>query len=231
MNAITAGQMKKVDKAAMDEFGIPSLILMENAGRAAADIAYKMLIDKKGKVICICGKGNNGGDGFVCARHLINKGINILVFLTCSRDRLKGDAKINFSILEKIKVPIYELTKKDDFTDLKNEIINSQLVVDAIFGIGITGKIKEPYSEIIETINKNKNETLALDIPSGLDATDGVPLGKCIKANRTATFAAPKTGLVTKEGPEFCGEVIVVDIAIPKQLLGRKTKDTRDKRK
>jgi ADP-dependent NAD(P)H-hydrate dehydratase / NAD(P)H-hydrate epimerase len=222
MNSITAEQMKKIDKAAIDRFGIPSLVLMENAGRAASDIAYNMLIDKMSKVICICGKGNNGGDGFVCTRHLINKGVNVLVFLTCSRNKLKGDAKINFSILEKMNVSIYELTKEDNFTNLEKEIINSELVVDAIFGIGITGKIKDPYSEIIEIINKNKNKTLALDIPSGLDATKGISLGSCIKADRTVTFAAAKTGLTNNQGPSFSGEITVADISIPKQLLKRK---------
>ncbi len=222
MNAITAKQMKEVDKAAIDEFKIPSLVLMENAGRTASDIAYNMLIDKKNTVICICGKGNNGGDGFVCTRHLINKGINVLVFLTCSRDKLKGDAKINFSILEKMDASIYELTKEDNFMNLENEIINSELVVDAIFGIGITGKIKEPYSEIIDIINKNKNKVLALDIPSGLDATEGISLGSCVRADKTITFAACKTGLVKNQGLEYSGEIIVADISIPKQLLKRK---------
>ncbi|MCF7886858.1 MAG: NAD(P)H-hydrate epimerase [Candidatus Omnitrophica bacterium] len=219
MNTITAEQMKKVDKAAIDEFGIPSLVLMENAGRAASDIAYNMLIDKKNTVICICGKGNNGGDGFVCTRHLINKGVNVLVFLTCSRDKLKGDAKINFSILEKMNISIYELTQEDNFTNLENEIINSELVIDAIFGIGISGKIREPYSTIIEIINKNKDKILALDIPSGLDATEGFSLGSCIKADKTVTFAAPKTGLVNNQGVTFSGEIVVADISIPKQIL------------
>jgi NAD(P)H-hydrate epimerase len=219
MSAITAEEMKKVDKAAIDEFGIPSLILMENAGRGAADIAYNMLLDKKDKVVCVCGKGNNGGDGFVCARHLINKGINIVIFLTCKRDQLKGDAKINFSILEKMNASVYELAKKDDFKNLENEIINSGLVIDAIFGIGITGNIRDSYSRLIQTINENKKKALAIDLPSGLDATEGNVLGVCVKADKTATFAAVKTGLVKNQGPSFCGEVIVVDISIPKRLI------------
>ncbi|MCF7874337.1 MAG: NAD(P)H-hydrate epimerase [Candidatus Omnitrophica bacterium] len=221
MKNITADQMKRIDKTAIEEFGIPSLILMENAGRGAADIAYNMLLDKRSKVVCVCGKGNNGGDGFVCARHLINKGINILTFLTCKRDQLKGDAKINFSILEKMNASVYELAKKDDFKNLENEIINSELVIDAIFGIGITGNIREPYFQSIQTINENKKKVLAIDLPSGLDATEGNVLGACVKADKTATFAAVKTGLVKNQGPGFCGEVIVVDISIPKQLLGK----------
>ncbi|MFO8053120.1 MAG: NAD(P)H-hydrate epimerase [Candidatus Omnitrophota bacterium] len=225
MNTMTAEQMKKVDKTAIEEFGIPSLALMENAGRSASDIAYGMLIDKKSKLICICGKGNNGGDGFVCARHLINKGINVLVFLACSRDQLKGDAKINFSILEKMNASICELKKEDDFANLENEIINSELVVDAIFGVGITGEIRKPYSEIIEIINKNKNKILALDIPSGLEATKGISLGSCIKADKTITFAACKTGLVKNQGLEYSGEIIVADISIPKQLLKKSYRD------
>ncbi len=219
MKSVSAKKMKDIDRAAIEEFKVPSIVLMENAGRAAADTAYSMLIDRKSKVICVCGKGNNGGDGFVCTRHLVNKGVNVLVFLTCNRDQLKGDAKINFSILEKMNISIYELTKEGNFTNLENEIINSELVIDAIFGIGISGEIREPYSKIIEIINKNKNKTLALDIPSGLDATEGISLGSCIKADKTVTFAACKTGLVRNQGLEYSGEIVVAEISIPKQLL------------
>lgn len=219
MKSVSAKKMKDIDQAAIEEFKVPSIVLMENAGRAAAEVAALMLTDKNKKIVIVCGKGNNGGDGFVCTRHLVNKGVNVLVFLTCNRDQLKGDAKINFSILEKMNVSIYELTKEGNFTNLENKIKNSELVIDAIFGIGITGKIKEPYSEIINIINKNKNKVLALDIPSGLDATEGISLGSCIKADKTITFAVAKTGLVNKQGPTFSGEIIVADISIPKQLL------------
>ncbi|MCF7916614.1 MAG: NAD(P)H-hydrate epimerase [Candidatus Omnitrophica bacterium] len=219
MEEITAKQMQEIDRIAIQDFKIPSIVLMENAGRAAAEVAASMLTDKNKKVVFVCGKGNNGGDGFVCARHLINKGINVDIFLTGNRDQLKGDAKINFLILEKMKAPIYILEEEKKFINLGNKIKNSGLVIDAIFGIGISGEIKKPYSTIIKTINDNKNKTLALDIPSGLDATEGFSLGSCVKADKTVTFAASKTGLVNNQGPSFSGQIIVADISIPREVL------------
>lgn len=219
MKAITAEEMKKIDRAAGKDFGIPSIILMENAGRSVAGIALKMFSLEKAKVICVCGRGNNGGDGFVCARHLANKGIEVTVVLIGSKGRLEGDAAINFLILEKMGINIYQLKTSENFLKFKNEIKNANLIIDAIFGIGVRGKIKEPHSGIIEIINESKKKVLAVDVPSGLDADRGIPLGSCVRAEKTVTFAAPKTGLVKNQGPCFCGELIVADISIPRQLL------------
>ncbi len=219
MDAITAAEMKKADKAAIEEFGIPSLLLMENAGRGAAKIALDDFLKKGQKAVCICGKGNNGGDGFVCTRHLINQGINVDIFLIGDEFGLKKDAKVNFQILKKMDADIYQLNSENNFSFFQDKIKDAELIIDAIFGIGISGKIREPYFGIIETINKAERKVLALDVPSGLEATEGVPLGTCIRADKTVTFAAPKTGIVQNQGPHFCGEVIVVDISIPKELL------------
>lgn len=219
MKEITPKKMKEIDLAASRVFGIPSLILMENAGRGLAEVAAGMLSGKEKRVVCVCGKGNNGGDGFVCARHLVNKGLEVSVFLIGESEQLKGDAQLNFSILEKMEVSVEKIITKDDLKKLEGFLKKTDLVIDAIFGIGVSGSVKDPYCQIIKAINASKKKVLAVDLPSGLDATEGFLLGSCIKADITVTFVAPKTGLVKNQGPEFCGEVIIVDISAPKQLL------------
>ncbi len=220
MRYITSQQMKEIDRRAIEEFGVPSLVLMENAGRGAAGVALDMVSDKTDKkVICVCGKGNNGGDGFVCARHLINNGIDTEIFLTGEPSGLKGDAKINFDILRKMKVKI-RILKSDKDLELFNERLkDAQLIIDAIFGIGLSGEIKEPYSKAIRTMNQCKKSILAIDVPSGLDASTGNILGVCIKARKTVSFGLPKTGFRENQGPSSTGELIIADISIPKQLL------------
>lgn len=223
MKYITSQKMREIDKLTQEEFGIPAIILMENAGRMASQVALDMLSkSKKGKVICICGRGNNGGDGFVCARHLINNSVDTDIFLLGNPHRLKGVARINCKILEKMGKRIKILKDKDNFTFFKNEMKKARLLIDAIFGIGLSGEVREPYRSIINVMNKSKKPILAIDIPSGLDATEGKVLGVCVKATKTVTFALPKTGFVRNDGPLYIGELITVDISIPKVLLPEK---------
>ncbi len=217
--AVTAEEMKKIDQAAIQDFGISSLVLMENAGRGVAEVAFGMLPKESKEVVIVCGKGNNGGDGFVCARHLINKGADVTVFLVGGPDQNKGDAKVNFLILEKMKTNFCSLIREDDFDKLKICLKNSDLIIDAIFGIGLSGKIREPYLKIIDMINKSGKKVLSVDIPSGLDADKGISLGGCVRADKTTTFAVSKVGLIKEEGLKFCGDIITVDISIPKRLL------------
>jgi hydroxyethylthiazole kinase-like uncharacterized protein yjeF len=220
MRYITSQQMKEIDRRTIEEFGVPSLILMENAGSGAACVVLDMVkgLDNR-RAICVCGKGNNGGDGFVCVRHLINSGIDTAVFLIGEPSKLKGDAKINFNILRKMKVKIRVLRTKRDFKIFKESLRNTCIIIDAIFGIGLSGEIKEPYSTIIKAISESGKPILAIDLPSGLDATTGDVLGVCIKANKTVTFGLPKTGFIRKDGPENIGELVVLNISIPKSLL------------
>lgn len=220
MRYITSQEMKQIDRRAIEEFGIPSLILMENAGSGAAKVALDMVkdLDDK-KVISVSGKGNNGGDGFVCSRHLLNNGVDIEVFLTDKPSQLKGDAKINFGILRRMRAKIRILKTDKDFKLFKEKLKDAQLIIDAIFGIGLSGKIEKPYSTAIRAMNQSKKSILAIDVPSGLDATTGDILGTCIKAKRTVTFGLPKTGFIKNRGPSSTGELIIVDISIPKQLL------------
>ncbi len=216
MKYITSQAMREIDKRTQEEFGISAIVLMENAGREAFRVALDMLSKEENKrVICVCGKGNNGGDGFVCARHLINNGVDTDIFLLGEPDGLKGNAKINYNILGKMGKTIKILKTDGDLEFLKSGLKKAQLLIDAIFGIGLSAEVKEPYRSVINLINQSGKPILALDVPSGLDATDGKMLGACIKATETISFAFPKTGFTKNDGPLHIGRLITADISIP----------------
>jgi len=220
MKYVTSQKMREIDKRAMEDFGIPSILLMENAGYKAFCVAFDMLPKKKTrKVVCVCGKGSNGGDGFVCARHLSNKGIDTDIFLIGNPTKLKKDAKINYDILHKMGKTINSLRTKEDFLRFKIKLPKARLLIDAIFGIGLSGEVKEPYRAAIEAMNQSKRSILAIDVPSGLDATTGSTFGICIKAKKTVTFGLPKIGFIRNRGPLNTGELITADISFPRQLL------------
>lgn len=213
----TAAQAQAIDRIAIQKLGIPSLVLMENAGRLTAQEIVKRARPRRGlapgNVVIFCGTGNNGGDGFVIARHLFLQGIKTKVFLIGKPQNLKTDPAINYQILKKLKCPaesIAHINKK-----VLSELNRATLIVDAIFGIGLSRNIGAPYKPIIETINQTKKMVVAVDVPSGLDTTTGKPLGICLKAHLTVTFAVMKKGLLTREGKKYAGKVIVADIGIP----------------
>lgn len=218
MKYVTSQKMREIDKSTIERFGIPAIILMENAGYKSAQTALNMLAKKRKKrVVCICGKGNNGGDGFVCCRHLINNGIDVDIFLLGEPPELKGNAKINYEILEKMGRTIKIL--KENFYPFKTKLKKAELLIDALFGIGLSWEVKEPYKTVINLINQSGKPILALDVPSGLDATEGNVLGVCVKATKTITFALPKTGFIKNDGPANIGKLIIADISIPRKLL------------
>jgi NAD(P)H-hydrate epimerase len=209
MRSITVAEAQAFDQLAEERLGIPSLILMENAGRSVAEEALKMLHGKK-KAAIICGAGNNGGDGFVAARHLLNAGIDIKVYLVGESSKLKAGPKINLNILMKMKQKVVKLRALRDL----NGINNFDLVIDAIFGIGLKSEVRSPSSEVINLLNRSGKPILAVDVPSGLDADTGKVLGAAIKARKTVTFVAPKRGFSRNCGPRYCGKVIIRDIGI-----------------
>lgn len=220
MRYITAQEASQIDRRAQEEFGIPSVILMENAGRQSADVAMEMLRGKQDSiVVCVCGRGNNGGDGFVTARYLINKRISVHTFLIGEPLEIKGDAKINYTVLQKMGAKIVVLENKEDFTLLEERLKQAGLIIDAIFGVGLQGEVEQPYKMVIELINASVKPILSIDIPSGLDATEGKARGACIKATQTITFALPKIGFIKNDGPLYTGKLTVADISIPKILL------------
>lgn len=195
-------QAKEFDRYAQIDLKIPSIVLMENAGRNVAKIAAQMT---KGSILIICGKGNNGGDGLVAARHLINSGYDVKIFLITNYSLLITDPLINYNILKNMKA------------NFVSEVCECDLIIDAIFGIGLSSDVKEPYKSIIEKINLSGKPVLSVDVPSGLDATTGKILGSAISATKTVTFVAPKTGFYKNDGPGVCGEIVVEDIGITKE--------------
>ena len=217
MKPVTSKEMQQIDKLAQEKFGIPSLTLMENAGIASLSFALDLLTKEKhtGKSIAIfCGKGNNGGDGLVIARKLLEKKIQVHTYLLCKVDDLKKDPAINFEKF--LKTPGATFSENSTITPPIN---TCSLIIDAIFGTGFKGKPNEPIASVINLINDSKVPVLAIDVPSGLDATTGQANGACIKAKHTITFGLPKTGFYKNAGPKHTGKIIIKNIGFPVTLL------------
>jgi hydroxyethylthiazole kinase-like uncharacterized protein yjeF len=220
-NKILSGtQIKILDKLAIEKYGIPSIVLMENAGGAIAAQVRTLLKNKRNPTVSIvCGLGNNGGDGLVAGRHLLNAGITTHIFILGNPKFFKQDTRTNYSILKKIGYTIQDTPILN--TILLKHIVKSDIVIDAIFGVGLNRAITEPCKSYIEGINQKAKFILAVDIPSGLDATTGDIYGACIKAHMTVTFTSAKRGLYKSKGPKHVGKVVVTDIGIPLKLKNR----------
>ena len=217
---ITPKRMQEIDRLAQSRYGIPSIVLMENAGRAVAEEALNVLKNLKNKdIVCVCGKGNNGGDGFVSARHLKNQGCDVKVFLTAEPRELQADARVNYEIWSKMGHKVYPLSFERNLIFFKKTLKKSVLVLDAVFGIGFKGEVRAPFDAIFGAMNRSSKPILSVDVPSGLDALTGRAGKACVKAALTITFAMPKTGFAQNDGPRFCGRVLVKDISIPQALM------------
>ena len=229
MKIVDSDTMRQLDEKAIKEYGISGLVLMENAGRGAAEIIERDFggltggdkpLPYEGKRISIfAGKGNNGGDGFVVARHLLNKGFKVCVYLLAQRRDVKGDAKVNLNIWEKMGGEVIEILSAKGLKKYKSAIRHSSLIVDAIFGTGLSADIKGIQKDVIEFINSLNKPVVSVDIPSGLNASNGRVLGSCVKATITATMAVPKIGLLIYPGVDYAGRVEAVDISMPQPLL------------
>lgn len=210
--------MQEIDKKAIEEFNIPGIILMENAGLVSSLILEENFPDVN-KIIIFAGGGNNGGDGLVIARHLFNQGIAVTVYLLKEADKIKGDALINLNIARLMGVPIKEILSENDLEREKANIHNADIILDAILGTGTSGEISGFLVNIINFLNDTHKPIISIDIPSGLDADTGFPLGCCIRAMSTLTLGLPKIGLLVYPGAEFAGKLYLVDISLPKPLI------------
>lgn len=219
MKVTTAAQMRSIDKETIEQFGIPGVVLMENAGMQIVrfiETRYKSL---HGLKVCIlAGKGNNGGDGFVVARHLHNAGSKVKVFVVATKGDIGGDARVNLDILLQMGVDVLEVATERDWDKLKMALSFSELLIDALLGTGFKGTLAAPFEQIIDIINRQGKPVIAIDIPSGLDANTG-QVQKAVKASYTVTLALPKQGLLIYPGADYVGELIVADIGIPRCLL------------
>lgn len=218
MKIVTAEQMRALDRRAIEERGLPSLTLMENAGRAVAQAAYRMTqgCPPDRPIAVLCGRGSNGGDGFVAARHLADMGRTVQVLLAAARGDVSGDAKENLARLEALGITPVEVAGPEAAGRACQQ---AALVVDALLGTGLAGKVRGLPGQLIEAVNASGRPVLAVDIPSGLDADSGEPLGMAVRADETVTMGLPKLGLFLDPGVDYSGRVTVADIGLPSDLV------------
>lgn len=214
MQVCLAAEMRKIDKTAEELGGIPGIVLMENAALACVQTLETMPAPKKRAGI-FCGRGNNGGDGFAIARHLINRGWEVSVYLVCGT-AFVGDALVNYEILSKMGAKIIEVLDADF---LEQEIRLQDVVIDAIFGTGVHGEITGIAADVIHAVNQFADNVLAVDIPSGVNSDTGEICGCAVKADITVTFAAYKLGMFLFPGANCMGKIVVADISIPEYII------------
>lgn len=210
-------QSRALDRRAGAEYGISGLVLMENAGRGVADKLCELGL--AGPVVICCGKGNNGGDGFVIARHLDLRGHPVRVLLWADPDELSGDAAANFQILEKTDVPIHLFASEHDAAGLNEQLGGAAWIVDALLGTGARGEPRPPLDAVIDQLNAAAAPRLAVDLPSGLDCDSGCAARHTIRAAHTCTFVAPKPGFFQPGVERYTGRMHVLDIGAPRCLV------------
>lgn len=203
---------RELDRRAVDEYGMTGLMLMENAGRGVTDRLCKWGIS--GPVVICCGQGNNGGDGFVVARHLDLRGYAVRVLTFADPRELKGDAAVNYRIIEHSGLPIRQIAP----AELHQELAGANWIVDALLGTGARGEPRPPLDAAIEQMNAAAIPILAIDVPSGLDCDTGQPARRTIRAAHTCTFVARKPGFLLSIAQTYLGTVHVLDIGAPRQL-------------
>jgi NAD(P)H-hydrate epimerase len=218
VHILTATQMKAIDRRATERFGIPSIVLMENAALAVADAIAGHYPDCDRAAI-FCGIGANGGDGFAIARHLEQRGIVPGIFIVGDRKKIGGDAAANLVICERLALPLYDVTDDESLNEALVHAADADLIVDAIFGTGLDRAPEGLYAETITSINEMGLPIVAVDLPSGANASSAEPFEPCVRAALTVTFAAPKICHVFEPAAVSCGEVIVADISIPSAAL------------
>ena len=208
-----AGQkeMQMMDQYTMEQLGLPGIVLMENAGAAVVNEVVKDFPNKTTTIIVLAGGGNNGGDGFVIARRLIDFGYDVMLILAVAEHSLKGDAKLHYEAYKKRQLPIVQADNYD--------MTKAQVIIDALLGTGIQGKVREPFYSLIKAVNEAKAFVYAVDVPSGVNASTGEVANVAIRANKTITFVLPKKGFYLQQGPGYTGEVICADISVPASLV------------
>ncbi|MDP2914562.1 MAG: NAD(P)H-hydrate dehydratase [Candidatus Aminicenantes bacterium] len=220
MKVLTSIQMKEIDRKTIEGIGIPGPVLMENAGIRITQAILKRFPEAvEQNIVVVAGKGNNGGDGFVVARHLFNMGARPTVLLLAKKEDVKGDAALNLAVADRIGVKIVEVPTEAEWKKRRMELWHASLIVDAIFGTGLLKPAEGIYAAAIEDINKSKAFKVAVDIPSGLSSDTHLIIGPAVKADLTVALAAPKIGHVLPPAEEFVGELVVADISVPPFLF------------
>lgn len=208
---LTRAQSRRVDEVASSNFAIPMLLLMENAARSAATVAWKMLNGKPARVVLLAGPGNNGGDALAVARHLHNRGCSVICALLSPADTFKGDAAVMLKIIEAMQLPTPPASP-----ELLN---NADLIVDGLFGTGLTRPLEGLARDLALATHNTSTPVLSLDLPSGLDADTGEPLGTAVKAHTTVTFVTPKAAFKNPASRAYTGQIVIGDIGVPPEVV------------
>jgi hydroxyethylthiazole kinase-like uncharacterized protein yjeF len=220
MKLVTAAQMQDIDRKTIKMYGIAGIVLMENAGRGAAEQLLRFFPQVRGgRVAILAGPGNNGGDGFVIARYLKNWGVQTTVYLLASKKKVKGDALTNLEAWHTMEGRLVEISSADHLASIKHELSQTNLIVDAILGTGLHSPVTGLIKEVIAFINRQTGPVMAVDIPSGIDATGGKVLGDAVHASLTTTFGLAKIGQIIEPGASYVGRLEVIDISIPRNLI------------
>ncbi|HPR63772.1 MAG TPA: NAD(P)H-hydrate dehydratase [Thermoanaerobaculia bacterium] len=218
MFIVTSSQMREADRQAIEQYGIPSIVLMENAATGIVDVVHERFSDAQ-RVVILAGKGNNGGDGLAVARHLHNRGRMVEVWLFASLKEVRGDAAKNLRIARRMGVPIMTVKSRRDMIRLADALSRADLAIDALFGTGLTKPLNGMYAEAVALLSGSGVPVLAVDIPSGLSGSTQDLIGPAVQADMTVTFAALKVPHVFTPAVSFMGDVVVVDIGIPFEVL------------
>lgn len=220
MRVLNTAQMREADRRTIEDLGIPSIVLMENAGRQVADAMQSTFGDlASSRVSVLCGRGNNGGDGFVVARTLAGRGIDVLVCIIGTSDAVRGDARINLEILRRLGVPIVEASSEQAWELHARDILGRDLLVDGLFGTGLSGPLTGLAETVVADLSECRAPIVSVDLPSGLSADDPAPIGPAVSASLTVTMAAPKLPLVMPPGDRLVGTLVVADIGIPAGIV------------
>ncbi len=226
MKVLTAEQMQSVDRRTIEEIGLPGVVLMENAGRGVAEeIAQHFTTAGSSRALILAGKGNNGGDGYVIARHLLDRGWDVKTMVLAEREAIKGDAALHLSILDNCGGEIVFVLDDESLAGAFADVDASTVLVDALFGTGLTKPVQGLYLKAITWLNQQSSPVVAVDIPSGIDSSTGRVLGVAVNAALTVSFAFAKVGQVSYPGAGLVGDLVVIDIGIPEQVAGQVTTD------
>ncbi len=213
-------QVRSIDSIAIQQYGIPGVVLMENAGAGAARVIQR--VAAKGRVAILCGKGNNAGDGYVIARHLELADRDVNIVSVVDPDELVGDAKINFQIARHSQLPIQTVTDsggQSQAVDLEEALSGADVIIDCLLGTGATGAPRGIYADAVRIANQHQAQRIAIDVPTGIDCDSGEVSAEAFRASHTITFVAPKLAMQNSTAAPLIGTVHTVCIGVPRQLL------------
>jgi hydroxyethylthiazole kinase-like uncharacterized protein yjeF len=222
MRLVRASEIQEMDRLTIHEWGIPGIVLMENAGRAATRIFLDHFTPPlNSHVIVLCGRGNNGGDGYVVARYLHQAGLRVTVVVLSEPDKVSGDALTNLNVIRHMGLEILEIPGIDEWARQRQAVRECEFLIDAILGTGLNSPVKDFYGQIIEQINGSGRPVMSIDIPSGLNADTGQVMGVAVRADLTVTFGFPKLGQLVFPGADLVGRLTRADIGIPDGVASR----------